>query len=139
MIKITDTLSISESAIQVDYIQASGPGGQNVNKIASQAQLRFNILTSGLPEDVQVRLIKLAGKRITLDGDLLIQARRYRTQEQNRQDALERLVDLIRRASAPPKERHKTRPSIQARRRRLDHKRQRGDIKRLRQSTRDWE
>ena len=131
MIQITEQLSINEADIQVDFVQASGPGGQNVNKVASQAQLRFN--TAALPEEVRLRLYALAASRITNDGTLLIHARRYRTQEQNRQDALDRLVALLRKAALPPKPRHKTRPSLASRQRRLAHKRRHSETKRLRQ------
>ena len=131
MIQITEQLSINEADIQVDFVQASGPGGQNVNKVASQAQLRFN--TAALPEEVRLRLHALAASRITSDGTLLIHARRYRTQEQNRQDALDRLVALLRKAALPPKPRHKTRPSLASRQRRLAHKHRHGETIRLRQ------
>ena len=130
MIQVTDTLSINESDIQVDFVQGSGPGGQNVNKVATQAQLRFN--TAALPDDVRLRLLKLAGSRVTADGMLLIHARQYRTQEQNRQAALERLVELIRRAAVPPRPRRKTRPTLASKMRRLEGKRKRSETKRLR-------
>ena len=109
---------------------ASGPGGQNVNKVATQAQLRFN--TANLPEDVRLRLAKLAAGRLTTDGILLIQARRYRTQERNRQDALDRLVALLRKAAEPPTPRKRTRPTAASRHRRLENKRRLGETKRLR-------
>lgn len=130
MIQVTDTLSINESDIQVDFVQGSGPGGQNVNKVATQAQLRFN--TAALPEDVRLRLLRLAGSRVTSDGMLLIHARQYRTQEQNRQAALERLIELIRRAAIPPRPRRKTRPTLASKMRRLEGKRKRSETKRLR-------
>jgi ribosome-associated protein len=132
MLEITHTISIPESEIQIDFVQASGPGGQNVNKVASQAQLRFNVNSPALPDEVRLRLVKIAGKRITDDGTLIIQARRYRTQEQNRQDAIERLVILVRQATEKPKPRHKTRPTLASRQKRLESKRHRGEIKRLR-------
>lgn len=135
MIQITPSLSIDENDIQVDYIQASGPGGQNVNKVATQAQLRFN--TALLPEAVRLRLEKLAPSRITSEGVLVIQARRYRTQEQNRQDGIERLTALLSKAAQPPKPRHKTRPSLAAKQARLDQKRRRSENKRLRRQIPD--
>ena len=130
MLPITPILSISEADIQIDFVAASGPGGQNVNKVATQAQLRFN--TANLPEDIRTRLAKLAAGRLTADGVLLIQARRYRTQERNRQDALDRLVALLRRAAEPPRPRKRTRPTAASREKRLEHKRRLADTKRLR-------
>ncbi|MBN2146764.1 MAG: aminoacyl-tRNA hydrolase [Anaerolineales bacterium] len=130
MIQITKTIGIQESEIQVEFVQSSGPGGQNVNKVASQAQLRYD--TAALPEDVQLRLVKLAGSRMSEDGVLIIQARRYRSQEQNRQDAIQRLVELVRRAAEPPEPRRKTRPSLAERQKRLQVKRRRSALKRLR-------
>ena len=106
MIHISNELSIDESEIGEEFIHASGPGGQNVNKVATAVQLRFNVRTSpSLPDDVRLRLISIAGKRISRDGTLIIKARRYRTRERNRQDALERLIDLIRKANEIPKTR----------------------------------
>jgi ribosome-associated protein len=133
MIPITPTLTLDEDEIQLDFVRASGPGGQNVNKVATAAQLRFDVRRSpSLPDDVRERLMRLAGRRITEDGVLIITAQRFRTQERNRQDALDRLVELVRRAAEPPKLRRKTRPPLAARARRLDTKRQRGQTKRLR-------
>ena len=133
MIPITPTLALDENEIQLDFVRASGPGGQNVNKVATAAQLRFDVRRSpSLPDGVRERLIRLAGRRITEDGVLIITAQRFRTQERNRQDALDRLVDLVRRAAEPPKPRRKTRPTLAAKARRLDTKRQRGQTKRLR-------
>ncbi len=135
MIPVTDTLTLDENEIQIDFVRASGPGGQNVNKVATAAQLRFDVRRSpSLPDGVRERLIRLAGRRITEDGVLIITAQRFRTQERNRQDALDRLVELIRRAAEPPKPRRKTRPTLAAKERRLDTKRQRGQTKRLRRS-----
>ena len=131
MLPITPTLSISQDDIQVEFVASSGPGGQNVNKVATQAQLRFNTLN--LPEDVRLRLAKLAAGRLTTDGVLLIHARRYRTQEQNRQDALERLIALLRKAAEPPAPRKRTRPTAASRERRLASKRRAGEVKKLRQ------
>jgi ribosome-associated protein len=130
MLPITPTLSISEADIQIDFVASSGPGGQNVNKVATQAQLRFNI--ANLPEDIRLRLMKLAAGRLTADGILLIHARRYRTQEHNRQDALDRLVALLRRAAEPPRPRKRTRPTAASRQQRLEKKRRTGDVKRMR-------
>jgi len=122
-------------------VHASGPGGQNVNKTATAVQLRFNVARSpSLPDDVRTRLAQLAGSRLTSDGVLIIDARQFRTQERNRQDAIARLVDLVRRAAQRPKRRVRTRPSAAARRRRLEAKRRRSATKRLRgrvQSTDD--
>lgn len=136
MIHITQQISIDESELQVDFVQSSGPGGQNVNKVATAAQLRYNI--TGLPEDVRTRLLSIARGRITDDGILVIRSQRYRTQEQNRQAALQRLVELIRQAAVPPKPRRKTRPTLASKMRRLEEKRRRGQVKRLRnRSSRD--
>ncbi|MCP4681841.1 MAG: aminoacyl-tRNA hydrolase [Desulfobacterales bacterium] len=133
MIFITDTISIDEREIKEEFIRASGPGGQNVNKVATAVQLRFDVLNSTtLPDDVRQRLIRLAGRRVTGEGVLIINARRFRTQERNRQDAINRLVELIRSAVESPKPRRKTRPSPKSKRRRLDTKRQRSKTKRLR-------
>jgi len=130
MLPITPTLSISTAATQVDFVASSGPGGQNVNKVATQVQLRFN--TASLPDDVRTRLARLAAGRLTADGILLIHARRYRTQEQNRQDALDRLVALLRKAAAPPTPRKRTRPTAASRQKRLERKRRLSETKRLR-------
>ncbi len=133
MISITPALALDESEIQLDFVRASGPGGQNVNKVATAVQLRFDVRRSpSLPDGVRQRLLRLAGRRITEDGVLIITAQRFRTQERNRQDALDRLVELVRRAAEPPKPRRKTRPTLAAKARRLDAKRQRGQAKRLR-------
>jgi ribosome-associated protein len=126
-------LLVEESELRFDFRRASGPGGQNVNKVATAVQLRFDVLQSPtLPENVRQRLMQLAKNRITEQGILIIDARRFRTQEQNRQDAIERLTELIRRASEAPKPRKKSRPTQASRIRRLESKRRRGDIKRLR-------
>jgi ribosome-associated protein len=135
MIEITPTLSIEERELRFDFTRASGPGGQHVNKVATAVQLRFDVRHSpSLPDEVKARLIQFAGKRVTDSGVLVIEARRFRTQEQNRQDAIERLVELIRRAAPKPKRRRKTRPGRAARERRLAAKRRRSEKKRLRRS-----
>ncbi len=133
MIEISSAVALSEDEIQIDFIRASGPGGQNVNKVSSAAQLRFDILSSpSLEPEVKERLRRIAGSRVTADGILVIEARRYRTQEQNRLDAIQRLVALVQKALEKPKPRHKTRPTLASRQKRLQAKRQRGETKRLR-------
>ena len=135
MIPVTPRLSIDENEIQEAFIRASGPGGQNVNKVATAVQLRFDVARSpSLPADVRDRLIRLAGKKMTEGGVLLIEARRFRTQARNRQDALDRLIRLIRKAAEKPRIRRKTRPTLASKRRRMENKRHRGEAKRLRHS-----
>jgi len=133
MIQITPSLAIDEREITYEFIRASGPGGQNVNKVASAVQLRFDVRRSAsLTEAVKARLIRAAGKRVTGEGVLVIEAKRYRTQEQNRQDATTRLTVLIRKALERPKPRRPTRPSLAAKARRVESKKKRGAIKRTR-------
>jgi ribosome-associated protein len=134
MIEVSSTVMIDEKEIQYEFVRASGPGGQNVNKVASSVQLRFDIRNSpSLDADVKARLVKLAGSRVTEEGILIIEASRYRSQEQNRQDALRRLLRFIGLAAQEPKRRKKTRPTLESKKRRLEEKRRRGEIKRLRQ------
>jgi ribosome-associated protein len=132
MIEITPSLSIDERELTFEYIRASGPGGQNVNKVATAVQLRFDVSTSSLPEDVKQRLRHLAGKRVTSDGVLVIEAKRFRTQEQNRFDAMERFIELVKKASVKPKARKKTKPTAASKEKRLQSKKQRGRIKQVR-------
>ncbi len=135
MIRVTDTFALDEREIEESFVRASGPGGQNVNKVASAVQLRFDVRRSpSLPNDVAIRLMKLAGRRLTQDGVLVITARRFRSQEQNRQDALDRLVALIRQAAVPPTPRRKTRPTLASKQRRLEGKSRRSQVKSLRAS-----
>jgi len=133
MIHITRTITIDESEIQEYFVRASGPGGQNVNKVATVVQLRFDVANSrSLPEEVRKRLISLAGNRITEDGILIIDARRFRTQGRNREDAIARLVELIRNAAQRPKIRRKTRPTLASKIRWLESKRRGAESKRVR-------
>ncbi len=133
MIQVTSTIAIDESQIQQEFIRASGPGGQNVNKVATAVKLRFNVAKSlSLPDDVRQRLFSMARKRINEEGVLIIDARRFRSQGLNRQDAIERLVALIRKAIEKPQIRRKTRPTLASKTRRLETKRHRADTKRLR-------
>jgi ribosome-associated protein len=141
MIEVTPSIKIDENEIHFDFIRASGPGGQNVNKVASSVQLRFNVRNSpSLELDVKERLTKLAGSRMTEDGILIIEAKRYRTQEQNRADAIIRLTTLIQKALDKPKVRKSTRPSLTAKAARVGDKKKRGEIKRTRSSNpEEWE
>ena len=133
MIQVTSTIAIGESELQEEFIRASGPGGQNVIKVSTAVRLRFDVANSrSLPEEVRIRLISLAGNQITEDGILIIDARRFRTQGRNREDANDRLVELIRSAAQRPKVRRKTRPTLASKIRRLESKRRGADSKRVR-------
>lgn len=133
MIEITPEIEINEGEIQFEFIRASGPGGQKVNKVATAVQLRFNVAGSpSLPDEVRQRLIHLAGNRMTEDGVLVIHAKRFRSQDRNRQDAIDRLIALIRKASVQPKSRLKTKPTPASKERRLEAKRRRSKTKRIR-------
>ena len=133
MIRVNAEIELDEREIQEDFVRASGPGGQNVNKVSSAVQLRFDAAhCPTLPEDVRLRLRKLAGRRMTDDGILIIEASRFRTQGRNRADAMVRLIELIGAAAEKPKPRLKTRPTLASKKRRLEGKQQRGEVKRLR-------
>ena len=136
MIRITPDIAIDEKEIRFDFIRSSGPGGQNVNKVATAVQLRFNVEESHLPEEVKRRLGETAGRRMTREGVLIIEAKRCRTQEKNRQDALDRLAKLIGKAAREPKLRKKTKPTRMARERRLSDKKHRSEIKKSREPLR---
>ena len=133
-IQITPSFSIDENELQFSFVRASGPGGQNVNKVATAVQLRYDVLNSSLPADVKERLRHLAGKKLTDEGVLLFEAKTYRTQEQNREDAVKRFVDLMRRAFEKPKARRRTKPTKASKETRIKEKKQRGEIKRMRQN-----
>lgn len=134
MIQITPSFGIEESELLLAFVRASGPGGQNVNKVATAVQLRFDVNHSSLPGGVQQRLKHIAGNKITSDGELLIEAKKFRTQEQNREDAIRRFVELLQRAFQKPKTRTRTKPTAASREQRLRQKKQRGEIKRIRQN-----
>ena len=129
MLRISSDLSIDENDIEIGFVRSSGPGGQNVNKVATSAQLRFDARRIALPADAAARLERLAGQRMTKDGVIVIQAQRFRTQERNRADAIDRLVELLREAMVRPTPRRPTRPTLGSKQRRLEGKKRRGDIK----------
>jgi ribosome-associated protein len=137
MIDITDELAVDERELEERFVRASGPGGQNVNKVSTAVQLRFDIDRSSLPPEVKARLRTLAGKRVTADGVLVIDSREHRTQAQNREAARARLVALLQRAAHRPKARRKTRPTAGARERRIQSKKQRAEIKEARRPAGD--
>ena len=135
MIRITDDIAIDESEIAESFVRSSGPGGQNVNKLSTAVQLRFDVRHSpSLPNEVAVRLMRLAGKRVTKDGVLVIVAQNHRTQERNRAEALERLVALVQQAAVRPVPRRATKPTKASREKRLEGKKRRSNIKGMRQT-----
>ena len=141
MIEITSSITLDESELHYNYVHSSGPGGQNVNKVATSVQMRFDVRNSlSLPEEIKARLTRLGGSRMTDDGVLIIEARRYRTQEQNRSDALQRLTTLIHKASQEPTVRRATRPTLASQTRRVDSKRKHSQIKHGRSADKaDWD
>lgn len=139
MIRVTERIAIEENELDESFIRASGPGGQNVNKVSSAVQLRFNARTSrSLPNDVSIRLQRLAGSRLTNEGVIVITANRHRSQDQNRDEARERLFDMIREAANPPPPRRATKPTRSSKKRRVDSKVKRGHVKKMR-SNRDFD
>jgi ribosome-associated protein len=140
MIRVTDHISIDESEIEESFVRSSGPGGQNVNKLSTAVQLRFDVRGSlSLPNDVAIRLMRLAGRRITKDGVLVLIAQNHRTQERNRAEAMERLVDLIKEASIRPTVRRATKPTKASKERRIEGKKRRSGIKDMRRSKPGWD
>jgi ribosome-associated protein len=136
MLRISRDLAIDENDIDISFVRASGPGGQNVNKLSTAAQLRFDTHRIALPPDVAARLNRLAGSRMTKDRVIVIHAQRFRTQERNRADAIDRLVELLREAATRPTPRRPTRPTLGSKQRRLEGKKRRSDVKAKRGSAR---
>jgi ribosome-associated protein len=136
MLRISRDLAIDLNDIEISFVRASGPGGQNVNKLSTAAQLRFDTRGIAVPDDARARLNRLAGQRMTKDGVIVIQAQRFRTQERNRADAIDRLLELLREAMTRPIPRRPTRPTKASKQRRLDSKKRRGDVKARRGSGR---
>jgi ribosome-associated protein len=138
MIQITRSIFLDERELEESFVRASGPGGQNVNKVSTAVELRWNVAQSpALTEPVRARLMKLAGRRLTLEGVLIIQADQFRSQDRNRQDALDRLIQLVREAAIAPIPRRPTRPTLGSKKRRLESKGKRGDLKKLRSNKSD--
>ena len=129
MLRVSHALSIDENDIDIAFVRASGPGGQNVNTLSTAAQLRFDTTRITLPDDARARLIRLAGQRMTKDGVIVIHAQRFRTQERNRADGIDRLLELLREAMVRPAPRRATKPTFGSKQRRLEGKKRRGDIK----------
>ena len=136
MIRITRDIAIDEDDLEISFVRASGPGGQNVNKLSTAAQLRYEVARAALAPDIEMRLKRIAGRRLTKDGVIVIEAQQYRTQERNKQDAIDRLVEMIREASVRPIPRKATKPTFGSKQRRLEGKKLRSNVKKMRQDRR---